>query len=490
MAPTPCSSLSHWQHVRIGTYHLYAHPDVELSSVVREDARVSVTLIGYMLHPKQPGLSNTELLQTIAGISASADKIADYLRSVAGRFVLILHSKDDTLLYHDACGLRTVYYTRHEGQTVVGSQPLILKQAVPLSEGERYSFYQQSPYVKANVEHWIPSGCSLYENVHHLVPNHYLRFSSLEQVRYWPTRPIRARGIDDALTEATDLLRGLVTAASNRFSLAMTMTAGWDSRVLLSASRSIADKLFFYTLWYRDMQPNSPDIRVPHQLLRSLGLRHNIIDCRKPIEATFSDLYTTNVSLAHVNDWGQIASGMRDAYPQNRVTFKGSCCEVARRVIYWNNPGTPITSVEQILACEDGWRSIPFARDRVADWYTQSRTAAAAAGIDMRELFYWEHRMGSWQAQSQLEWDLVQEAYTPYNHRGILELLLGIPVSFRNPPDFRFFRMICEALWPEVLAQPVNPRPLSLGSSVGRILGRHGAYGVARSIYRRCRRSA
>jgi len=283
LTPDTCSSLGHWQHIQVGLFHLYAHPDVQLSTVTSADANVAVSLVGYIIDPDHPQRSNTDILDTIANFADSAEKISDYMCSVSGRFVLILNTEKETLLFHDPCGLRTVYYTQYEGKTFVGSEPNILKQVIPLMEGERFSSYIGSSYVKTNIEHWIPSGCSLFEEVHHLIPNHYLRLSTLEQTRYWPARLLPRRQVDEVIADASDLLKRLMIAANNRFKLALSLTAGWDSRMLLGASKSISNEIYYYTLQYRDLHSRSNDIKIPAELLRSLGLHHNILDCRKTI---------------------------------------------------------------------------------------------------------------------------------------------------------------------------------------------------------------
>jgi hypothetical protein len=486
LTPDTCASLSHWQHQRVGQFHLYAHPDVQLTTATSTAANATVALVGYIIDPNHPERSNGDVLNDIATIAGSVDGVSDYLDSVSGRFVLVIATPGDTLLFHDPCGLRTACYTRYKGNVVVGSQPLLLREVVPLREGMRHASYVNSAYVGTHTEHWIPSGCSLYENVYHLVPNHYLRFSTHEQTRYWPNRCLPQRDVGEVAAEAADLLQRLLVAANNRFKLALPLTAGWDSRLLLSASKSISDQIYFYTLQYRDLDSRSNDIKIPNQILRSLGLHHNLIDCRKTVSEEFRGVYVRSASLAHMDDWGTIANGMTAAYPQDRVCVKGNCSEIARCFYYKSGKHEPITSADQLIALENGWRDIGFICDQVSTWYGEARGAAAGANIDILDLFYWEHRMGSWQAQSQLEWDIVQEAYTPYNHRRLLELLLSTPAALRSAPSYSLYKMMCMAMWPEVMRHPVNPRARAdrIKRAMKRMLRRLSLYEAARRAYR------
>jgi hypothetical protein len=450
--------------------------------VTSADADVTVSLVGYIIDPDHPQRSNTEILNTIADFADSVEKISDYLCSVSGRFVLILNTAEETLLFHDPCGLRTVYYTQYEGKTFVGSEPNILKQVVPLMDGERFSSYVRSSYAKTNIEHWIPSGCSLFEEVHHLIPNHYLRLSTLEQTRYWPGRILPRRQVDEVVADASELLKKLMIAANNRFKLALSLTAGWDSRMLLGASKSISSEIYFYTLQYRDLHSRSNDIKIPTELLRSLGLRHNLIDCRKTISEEFMKIYQRNASLAHIDDWGSIAYGMIGTYPQDRIAVKGNCSEIARCRDYKYGTHQPIISPDQIVALVNGWHTIPFVRDRIVAWYDQTIELAAETNMDILDLFHWEHRVGSWQAQSQLEWDIVQDVYCPFNHRGLLEMMLGVSAEYRCAPNYKLYKMMFKVLWPEVTKQPVNPATAK--ERVKNILNYMGVYEITRRAYK------
>jgi len=458
LTPDTCTFFGDWQHTNVGHYHLYAHPDIQLSTVTSADAKLTVTLVGYIIDPNCPERSNTDILNTIANFADSVESISDYMSYVSGRFVLIINTLRETLLFHDPCGLRTVYYTKYNGKLFVGSQPLIFKQILPLKDGERLSSYFRSLYVKTNLIHWIPSGCSLYEEVHHLIPNHYLRFSTVEQIRYWPKRILPQKKVNEVLVEASNLLRDLMIAANNRFKLAQTLTAGWDTRLLLSASKSISNEIYFYSLQYRNLHLKSNDIKIPAKLLQFLGISHNLIDCRKSVPEAFCEIYQRNSLPAHMDDWGNIAYGMIDSYPQDRVCVKGNCSEIARCYFYKSGTHQPIFSPDQIIALVDGWHTISFVRDQIATWFDRTSEVATESRMDLLDLFYWEHRMGSWQAQGQLEWDIVQEVYSPFNHRRLLELLLSTPSQLRSAStNYSFYKMLIKVLWPEVLRQPVNP---------------------------------
>ena len=54
--------------------------------------------------------------------------------------------------------------------------------------------------------------------------------------------------------------------ANERYNLSLPLTAGWDSRVLMSATKQIFSDIEFYTLKYRSQTESSQDIRIPARL--------------------------------------------------------------------------------------------------------------------------------------------------------------------------------------------------------------------------------
>ncbi len=287
LSPQKCEDLEDWQSKVYGKYHLYVHPDCELTML--DTPSMHLALIGYIIDPFNPEKSNQNILDDIAA-SETINGICKKLYNYGGRFVLIVKQSEEYTIFHDACGLRSVFYTKSGNDIYVASQPLLFKLLLPLEEGAKYHDYYKSTFVKIEKEHFLPSGSSLYDNVYHLVPNHYLKFSTFTQIRYWPDKERMTRQFGDGVQEVSSLLSKIMTAANDRFKLAFPLTAGFDSRTVLSACRPIAKDLYFYTLQYRKLTESSNDIRIPREILAKLGYQHHIIDCRKPIDKDFASM--------------------------------------------------------------------------------------------------------------------------------------------------------------------------------------------------------
>ncbi len=470
--------MDHWQHERFAGYHIYAHRELEVTRVEHEHTKL--LLVGYMVDPMHPERSNRGILDDMATDVQSIDAVAPYLNVIAGRFVLLVSVSGDIYVFHDPCGLRSVYYARYEGKTYIGSQPSIFCLVMPVREGSRNLAYQNSPYKRHHREYWIPSGCSLYENIHHLTPNHYLNLQTVKPVRYWPNERLERRELSDAVEESSEWLRRLIQGAHARFSLALPLTAGRDSRLLLGACRDIASDVFFYTLQYGSLRRSSSDIKIAQRVIRRLGHEHHLVDCQGGAEAWFSHLYRENVANTH-EYWERIAYGMLKEFPPQRVCLKGNCSEICCCYYYKSGKHPSVASVDQLVSFVSGWETLDFVHDSLSDWLAEATAVAGDTGVNLLDLFYWEHRMGSWQAQSQLEWDIVQEVYTPFNHRRLLEAMLGVPTRYRCWPHYALYEEMTRALWPEVLAEPINP-PDSTAALCRSLLAHLGLESVAHRL--------
>src|SRR5690606_37349376 len=108
------------------------------------------------------------------------------------------------------------------------------------------------------------------KNVVRLVPNHYLEIESQRLVRYWPREQRVDGDIDELRPQITAQLQGLVAAAAQRFELAIGVSAGYDSRVVLAASRQVAHEVTYYTGQGGKRGAKHPDVAVPKALLAAL----------------------------------------------------------------------------------------------------------------------------------------------------------------------------------------------------------------------------
>ena len=482
LSPLKCESFNDWQYTGIGGYHLYVHPDVQLVTLESADKNTCIALVGYILDTKSLDKQDIDILRDIQDSAYSVQKLVTSVTYLSGKFVLFVKNAYDTYIFHDPCGMRRVCYTSDGKDHFVGSQPYIFQHFMELKQSDISSSYFASNYVSENIEHWLPSKLSLYDNTYHLMPNHYLSLNTLQQKRFWPGEKMPQHGVMEVVCEASDLLVRQIAAANHRYKLALSLTAGWDSRVLLAASKKISKEIYYYTLQYRNLKHRSPDIKIPQKILGMFNIHHHLIPCTKDAPLRFQNIYEKNSPLAHFKDLGEIAFNLYQSFPQDRLAVHGCCSEIARCVYYKSGTHPPVTSSKQVTSLISGWSDMPFIHHEIEKWFASAKDVAAETEIDILDLFYWEQRLGSWLAQGQLEWSIAQEGFAPFGHRKILELLLSVPTNMRSRPDFRLYKLLAQHLWPDVLSQPVNPQ--TLNKKTLRLIRKTRAYHFAKQLYK------
>ena len=110
---------------RIHFIFLTVHPDLQTEQAVHNDN--SITLLGYILDPYEPSLSNSDIINRIIRQVSSADDVFSHLDSVCGRYVLVLSYDNNLRIFSDTAGLRQVFYTKDSSNAVwCAAQPGII----------------------------------------------------------------------------------------------------------------------------------------------------------------------------------------------------------------------------------------------------------------------------------------------------------------------------------------------------------------------------
>lgn len=452
-------SFSHWQHVVLQEipFHIYAHPDVALSRVISNaDGNFQVIVIGFVIDPKNPSRGTNEIIEQLTNSNLrTIESVSLAISNLAGRFVLFVYFGKRLYVFHDPCGQRSVHYAEHNGNLYIASQPTIFSELFDLQVKECSSIIRNSDYVKNAIEYWFPSNLSLYDNIHRLIPNHYLDVSIARQKRYWPTKEIPKLNLDDTSAEAADILRMTVTSAHSRFKLALGLSAGGDSRVVLAASRDIINDIFIYSAIKPQMKKQAQDVKLPHSMLKELGIEHHILDWSDTsVDEDFIKIYNSNSDILHAH-WCNMSYAAFTTFPQDRICVQGACSEIYR-CLYW--PHDQIQAAKHLIGLvQYAWEGLPLIENCIDEWLKDAKVVCTNTNIDILDLFFWEHLAGSWLAQSLTRSDISLERFFPFNYRPLLEKMLEVPCEYRIGKANLLYQQMIENLWPELLKWPINP---------------------------------
>ena len=449
LGPRFVEGLEDWTRIRLGRgWCLSAHPDLEVTHAT--DGKREIALLGYLLDPFEPAATNADLVTGLLSELAAGTDLLVHTGRFGGRWILIVDDGAEVRLFHDALGLRQVYYTdvKRIGELWCAAEPKIVAEVLHLQKDEDALALVASGQWPTR-EHRLPGESSAYVGIKRLLPNHYLDLSSGRSHRYWPVKRFEPLDFEDCVERSSRILEGLMESASRRFPLAISLTAGRDSRLVLASARRIAHKASYVTV----AKPQSPsyDVEVPARLLRRLGLKHDIIPWPSTVNKDFARVFRQNVSLPH-EVWVPEAYAVFEYNRLTKVAVTGSAGEMGRLRYRASRFG------------EDDDEAVTPEKLSVRAKMGESRYAIEAyrtwlAGVprlrrpSVLELYRWEG--GNWLATAQLEFNTAwRDILTPYNCRRLLAGMISVDRKLRCGPRFRLFEALMRRLWPEVLTEP------------------------------------
>jgi hypothetical protein len=274
--------------------------------------------------------------------------------------------------------------------------------------------------------------------------------------RFFPAAPLPEIDLREAVAEAALILRNSVEGMALRSPLILPVTAGYDSRVLLAASRNVSDRVEYYIDRMGRLEDDHTDVAVPKDLASALGLQFSVLNSMEKVPSWFARLNRVNVTLArNLPKTRMIYARFKDGVTTTNIN--GNASEICRNFfdkdLVIDQDRLAATELSRILFGE----ATDYAT-REIDLWQQELGKISALGYKLLDMLYWEQRMGNWGAHFPAEQDVAIEEFSPFNNRRLITLLLACPIALRAAPDFELYRLIIGSLWLELLDFPFNPK--------------------------------
>jgi hypothetical protein len=431
-----------------------ARVDPRLPTALATRGSKTVVLLGLAVdaaHPEHDEAAIAEsLLHTCGEDPVSLARACD---SLAGRFVVLFEAPTSTWVLPDATGLRgTVYGSSERRGLWCASDATLLAPYLECPPDDELGQHLDGARGMMGDEWWWMGNRTLAGGVVALMANHALDVRQGSSVRTWPLERRAPRSAAEVAGLAADMLRSLCTTAARRWRIALPLTAGWDSRLLLASLKGVQD-VWLYTVQHRDDSATADDIRIAAELAAIAGLDHHVITPGEEMGPEFREAYMAQTSDSHPF-WGGLTESLMGRIPSEAVCMKGAVSEVAKQ--FYGGIADQRVDARLILGLTRQ-PATRFALDQAERWVEIYRRLSDSTDYRILDLFQWEHQVGRREAQSQLETDMVHDTFNPYSCHGLLELLLSTTSRARRAPRYELYGLITQRLWPELLRVPVNP---------------------------------
>ncbi len=430
---------------------IHAHARLKVTIVATESTQVA--LLGYIIDPRRPDDSDETIVQRLAATSASPEELHENIECTTGRYVLLFKTAGAFIVTGDAFHFRHIYHAAPDHEFAMTSSPRLFLSffgyELQLSEAKKALL--QLPEYLDHEHHWYGDE-SMDDRLLKLLPNHLLDLGTRE-VRRVPFSPLE-RADDEAkvIDQASAILRDTYAALARRYRLIQPLTAGWDSRLLLAASRDLSGRIDYFV--FDRSSGRNDDVRVPTALSERLGLQFTVVEPVPPTEEFLERYKAEHVMPRILPKTANIYYHSLQRYDANVVNVNGNGGEVVRCRYGWSRRPP---SLDLVCECTPYGTRSPYVCEVMKRWYAEALACENELGLRVLDLFLWEQRMGHWGAQYPFEQDIVVEEMSPFNNRGLLLTLLSVDGKKRKAPPYTFYRRLIADLWPEAMSEPINP---------------------------------
>ncbi len=422
-----------------------------------------VLLLGFIVDPLRPERTNRDIVEEMSGYETTAEFLKRIQR-FSGRYVILFKTSSEFIAINDACALRRLLYSFWKDRIVLTSSiKLYLTLAGDaLMASERKMRFVRDQLFQKKEQFWVGDE-TVDDRFRKVLPNHCLDLGRRKIQR----TPLffgawRAEG-GSAESYLGRVLSGGIAALRYRYTVLQPLTAGWDTRVLLAATRPFAHEIRYYT-FTTQLPRNHPDLRVPRMLAEKYHLNYAAVGTER-LSDSFLRYFQAQFCFPNV-----LPKTRNIAYHYHRhsdgryINVNGNGGEILRRC-YHGLPFSDALFISKVI----GYERIPFVIGEVRRWLKASKEFAKRYKIRLNELFYWEQRMGNWHARYQRDQDVAIEEFSPFNNKDLLLTGLELKRSSRRLRDVGVITSIVELLWPELLSIPINPSETVYGKVKGRI---------------------
>ncbi len=439
--------LENWQVKSIGDYHFYIHPNQIVTQL--ENDHKSVLLIGNIYDYRNPEFTNSNILESL--LKNEIDILSE-IAHYSGEFIFAFKENGSLSVLNDAGGLMELYYSTDF--KVFGSQIKLISKVYDLkldTDPLAVQFYNSKEF--KNRKFYVTNRTE-YANILHLKPNHLLKLSEKVCERFYPDNKLEQLGAKEIARRMSEMLTGYLASVGNRKTIAVPITAGWDSRILLGAAiKANVENIRFYVIHHSWMNDNHQDLLTAKKIAKKLNLKLDVITYKNEISVEANQVFSESLDHNREQSNARIYNTYYREFGAKGITIiNGNVSEVAR-AFYPN----VFNLTGKDLARLYGYPNDKYVIREYNDWILQNASIFDSNNLNTMDMIYWDERIGNWMAKMKSAYMLFSDHFSPYNSRILLHTSLSSKRQDRDTYYNSIYREILSILSPELLKLPINP---------------------------------
>lgn len=447
-----------WSRSALGNLQLVTHPETPFQA--GSAGNISLALIGQAFDPERAIYNEAAIVSSLLEDVRDEALFNAALDRLAGRFVIVVNTPTGTEIYQDAMGSRSVFYST-AGQAVAASHAELVREILGTSIADFFvPLITSIGYRQRNVK-YLPGVASPYIDVLQLTPNTKLLLPEQKTKRFWPRESVGNRHSNkDAADVLIRYLEGLGAYMKHHDLRPVAgLTAGTDSRGVFAAVKDLDPYVFTYVRSEKATATESKDALIAAEITAHYDVRANVwpilsMQTLNGADDAFSHAFrlASGYQRGVGSTWLPELAKLRQAVP-NGLLIHGFGGEVMRGFYQPTSKKISGVSLEDISRAYEGDLGTNITRQLFGDMMERTEFAAdRLCGYDPNDIFYWEHRMGTWGSVALSEADLAMPSITGYNSRNLFTAFMRLSETDRL--SRAAFKMATDALAPKLSSIP------------------------------------
>ena len=427
--------------IKINTFNLYIDKETKYKTYNNK-----ITLIGFVFHGYNSN-SEEEILKDI--LKLKSNERLDEIDKLCGHFVLITHDEKINI-YTDASSSFKVFYGKGEGNIFVGSDPktlLSFHNFKKHSDKEKATFYNSDYFLNNRTK--VGKDCR-YENMFQLVSNQKLELENLLEKRVFPRKRREEKSMEEASNLLIPIYKNIISQIEKKYTIFTSLTAGYDSRLLMATTKPISDRVKYYTFKLPHIKEDFIDFTLPRKMTKDLDLNYRLVNIKELDKGIIKEIEET-YDLPKIRPFQQY----NDIFPENikpNILLVGFVSEVSKNYL----------ERVKIKNGKDIVRAIHFPdniylENYYQNWLNINKKTILNYGYELLDFIHWEQDISNFAGQNTYYSNHYVNLFSIFNSREIMKIMLSVNPKYRDGKNTIFFRYLINKMWPELLNYPFNP---------------------------------
>jgi len=438
-----------FNNVSFNEFTIYSHSNLSIN--IEESTYSKIALLGFIINPFKPELSNKSIAEELSTLT-SKDDILSYIEKCSGRFVLFITNKTETFLVNDFMALRQINYIFKNKFSYISSNEKLLLDTLNLNPKiSRHKKALSTNPVFLNVqEHWFLDSTNWDSRIQSVLPNHLLDLK-LKKTKRFLNYNIEKTNYSEALKQSTTLLKQSLLAISKRYNVIFPITSGYDSRLMLASALSMNIKMKNF-IFNRKGTYIKRDVETAKILAKKYNLDFKIIT-PKNLQQDFITNFKTQFLVPRILQktqniqWFKNQQNTKSAI--NIVGIGGGLLKA-----FYNNDFNNVSKIIKEVGVDNNKEN----NHAITEWVESAEPYAKLNNISLSDLFFLEIRTGLWASKTALELDFAEiEEFSPFNNRYFVYNLLK-NTSAQERKSLKFYNDLLEETYKGISEIPLNPK--------------------------------